>query len=100
MVGESTVLEGDARQVNLALAQRIHDCFNRGGLQYDPYNTIRNEIFASDLVWDLLGHHRFFGAKYGTDEALAFFAQLRRAPIQVTLDPQNDPAIDIDSTAR
>jgi hypothetical protein len=60
-------------------------------------NTIRNEIVASDLWWNPLGHHRLIGAKYGADEALVFVAQLRRASIQVALDPQNDQAINIDS---
>ena len=32
---------GDARQANLALVQRMYECFNR-----DDMDTIRNEIFA------------------------------------------------------
>jgi uncharacterized protein len=83
---------GDARQANLALVQRMYECFNR-----DDLNTIRNEIFAQDLVWNLPGRHPLSGTKRGAEEVLAFFAQLRRANIQVTLDPQNDPATGIDS---
>jgi ketosteroid isomerase-like protein len=83
---------GDARQANLALVQRMYECFNR-----DDLNTIRNEIFAPDLVWNLPGRHPLAGTKRGAEEVLAFFAQLRRANIQVTLDPQNDPATGIDS---
>jgi uncharacterized protein len=83
---------GDARQANLALVQRMYECFNR-----DDLDTIRNEIFAQDLVWNLPGRHPLAGTKRGAEEVLAFFAQLRRANIQVTLDPQNDPATGIDS---
>ena len=83
---------GDAGQANLALVQRMYECFNR-----DDMDTIRNEIFARDLVWNLPGHHPLSGTKHGAEEVLAFFAALRRANIQVTLDPQNDPATGIDS---
>lgn len=83
---------GNVRQANLALVQRMYDCFNR-----DDLNTIRNEIFASDLLWNLPGHNPLSGTKHGAEEVLAFFAALRRANIQVTLDPQNDPATGIDS---
>jgi uncharacterized protein len=83
---------GDGRQGNLALVQRMYDCFNR-----DDLDTIRNEIFARDLVWNLPGRHPLAGTKNGAEEVLAFFAQLRQANIQVTLDPQNDPATGIDS---
>jgi ketosteroid isomerase-like protein len=77
---------------NLALVQRMYDCFNR-----DDLDTIRNEIFAPDLVWNLPGRHPLSGTKHGAEEVLAFFAELRRANIQVTLDPQSDPATGIDS---
>jgi ketosteroid isomerase-like protein len=83
---------GDARSANLALVQRMYECFNR-----DDLDTIRREIFATDLVWNLPGRHPLAGTKHGAEEVLAFFAALRRANIQVTLDPQNDPATGIDS---
>ena len=79
-------------QANLALVTRMYDCFNRGDL-----DTIRNEIFAPDLVWNLPGHHPLAGTKNGAGEVLAFFDQLRRANIQVTLDPASDPATGIDT---
>ena len=82
---------GDARQA-VALGQRMYECFNR-----DDLNTIRNEIFARDLVWNLPGHNPVAGTKHGAEEVLAFFAALRRANIQVILDPQNDPATGIDA---
>ena len=51
---------GDAGQANLALVQRMYECFNR-----DDMDTIRNEIFARDLVWNLPGHHPLSGTKHG-----------------------------------
>ena len=41
---------GDARQANLALVQRMYDCFNR-----DDMNTIEIYLFASGRV---LGRER------------------------------------------
>jgi ketosteroid isomerase-like protein len=83
---------GGGGQANVALVQRMYECFNR-----DDLNTIRSEIFATDLVWNLPGHNPVAGTKRGAEEVLAFFAALRRANIAVTLDPQNDPATGIDS---
>lgn len=83
---------GTSGEANLALVQRMYDCFNR-----DDLDTIRQEIFAPDLVWNLPGRHPLAGTKHGAEEVLAFFAELRRANIEVTLDPENDPATGIDS---
>lgn len=77
---------------NLGLVQRMYDCFNRADLE-----TIRNEIFAPDLVWNLPGRHPLSGTKNGADEVIAFFGQLVRANIQVILDPESDPATGIDT---
>ncbi|MFO1371481.1 MAG: nuclear transport factor 2 family protein [Candidatus Competibacteraceae bacterium] len=77
---------------NVALVQRMYECFNRNDL--DP---IRNEIFAPDLVWNLPGRNPLSGTKNGANEVIAFFAQLVKANIQVTLDPQNDPSTGIDT---
>jgi ketosteroid isomerase-like protein len=83
---------GSNREANLALVQRMYDCFNR-----DDMDTIRREVFAPDLVWNLPGHNPVAGTKNGAEEVLAFFAALRRANIEVILDPQADPATGIDS---
>jgi ketosteroid isomerase-like protein len=83
---------GANRETNLALVQRMYECFNR-----DDLDTIRREIFATDLEWNLPGRHPLSGIKYGAEEVLAFFAELRRANIEVTLDPANDSATGIDS---
>ena len=77
---------------NIALVQRMYECFNRNDMA-----TIRNEIFAPDLVWNLPGRHPLSGTKNGAEEVLAFFAQLVRANIQVTLDPQRDPSTGVDT---
>lgn len=77
---------------NVGLVQRMYECFNRNDLE-----TIRNEIFAPDLVWTLPGRHPLSGTKNGAEEVIAFFAQLVRANIQVILDPQSDPATGVDT---
>ncbi len=65
---------------NLEIVKRMYDCFNRADL-----DTIRNEIFAPDLVWILPGRNPLGGAKNGAEEVLAFFHQLNTSNIQVTL---------------
>ncbi len=77
---------------NLALVQRMYACFNRNDM-----DTIRREVFAPDLVWRLPGRHPLSGEKRGVDEVLAFFSQLVRANIRVTLDPERDPESRIDA---
>jgi len=83
---------GNNRDANMALVTRMYECFNR-----DDMETIRREIFSPNLIWNLPGHHPLAGTKNGPDEVLAFFAALRRAKIQVTLDPASDPATGIDT---
>ena len=70
----------------------MYACFDRDNLE-----TIRNEIFAPDLVWNLPGHNPVAGTKHGAEEVLAFFAALRCHNIEVILDPQIDPATRVDS---
>jgi len=70
----------------------MYECFNRNDM-----DTIRNEIFAPDLIWGLPGRHPLSGVKHGAEEVLAFFAQLVRANIQVTLDPSRDPSTGVDT---
>lgn len=77
---------------NLELVTKMYDCFNRGDL-----DTIRREVFAPDLIWRLPGRHPLSGVKHGTEEVLAFFAQLIRANIKVTLDPVADPSTGLDT---
>jgi len=65
---------------NVAIVQRMYECFNRGDM-----DTIRKEIFASELVWRLPGHHPLAGTKNGANEVIAFFGQLNKGGIQVDL---------------
>jgi len=65
---------------NLDIVKRMYDCFNVADLE-----TIRKEIFHPDMVWNLPGHHPLGGTKNGPDEVLAFFHELNKANIQVTL---------------
>lgn len=65
---------------NVALVERMYECFNQGDM-----DTIRRDIFASDLVWRLPGHHPLSGTKNGAEEVIAFFGQLNKAGIQVDL---------------
>jgi ketosteroid isomerase-like protein len=76
----------DAEHPNVALVNRMYECFNRNDME-----TIRREIFAPDLVWDLPGRHPLAGTKHGADEVLAFFSQLVKGNVQVTLDTAADP---------
>ncbi len=83
---------GSSPQANLDLVTRMYACFNS-----DDMDTIRREIFAPDLVWNLPGHHPLSGTKNGSEEVIQFFLALRRANIRVTLDPAADPATGIDT---
>ncbi|MFY9623225.1 MAG: nuclear transport factor 2 family protein [Rhodoplanes sp.] len=83
---------GTVREANLSLVRRMYECFNR-----DDMDTIRRDIFAPDLVWNLPGHNPVAGTKQGAEEVIAFFIVLRQANIRVTLDPTQDPATGIDT---
>ncbi|MGH8930665.1 MAG: nuclear transport factor 2 family protein [Egibacteraceae bacterium] len=63
-----------------AMVEQMYDCFNRGDM-----DTIRNSVFAPDIVWRLPGRHPLGGVKQGADEVIAFFEQLNKAGIQVEL---------------
>jgi ketosteroid isomerase-like protein len=65
---------------SLAVVQQMYDCFNRGDME-----TIKQEVFARDIVWNLPGRHPLSGTKHGADEVIAFFGQLAKAGIRVDL---------------
>lgn len=65
---------------NVALVERMIECFNRGDME-----TLKREILAEDIEWRLPGHHPLAGTKHGADEVIAFFQQLARAGIRVEL---------------
>jgi ketosteroid isomerase-like protein len=73
-------LSGKVRHENVGLVERMYECFNRGDLE-----TIKREVFATDLVWTLPGRNPVGGVKNGPDEVIAFFAGLVRSGIQVDL---------------
>jgi len=59
---------------------RMYECFNRADL-----DTIKQEIFEPDILWNLPGRHPLAGTKHGADEVLAFFHQLNKSNIKVDL---------------
>jgi uncharacterized protein len=65
---------------SLEVVQKMYDCFNRGDMA-----TIKREVFASDIVWNLPGRHPLGGTKHGADEVLAFFEQLGKSGVHVDL---------------
>lgn len=65
---------------NVALVQRMYDCFASGDL-----DTLRREVFATDIAWHFPGFHPLAGDKRGPDEVIAFFAALNRSNIRVEL---------------
>jgi ketosteroid isomerase-like protein len=65
---------------NSDIVVRMYECFNQGDL-----DTIRKEIFAPDLNWRLPGRNPVGGEKKNAEEVLAFFGELVKSHIQVTL---------------
>jgi ketosteroid isomerase-like protein len=65
---------------SLSVVQRMYECFNVGDME-----TIRQEVFAPDIVWHLPGRHPLAGTKHGADEVLAFFEELGKAGVHVDL---------------
>jgi uncharacterized protein len=70
----------DIRHENLALIEKMYDCFNKGDLA-----TLKAEVFATDLKWTLPGRNPVGGVKHGADEVIAFFAGLVKSGIKVDL---------------
>lgn len=77
-----TVLDSTAalRRRNVGLVEKMYECFNRGDMK-----TIKDEVFAPDLVWNLPGRSPVGGVKNGPDEVIAFFAGLVASGIKVDL---------------
>jgi uncharacterized protein len=73
-------LSADVRHQNVALVERMYECFNKGDME-----TIKSDVFAIDLKWTLPGRNPVGGVKDGADEVIAFFAGLAQAGIQVDL---------------
>ncbi|MFQ5794610.1 MAG: nuclear transport factor 2 family protein [Candidatus Bipolaricaulia bacterium] len=70
---------------NVAIVEKMYEAFNKGDM-----DTIRNEVFAPDIVWRLPGRHPLSGTKNGAEEVIAFFGQLVKSGIQVDLVKVDD----------
>jgi len=76
----AAVKHPDTAHDNLHLVEKMYECFNRADL-----DTIRKEVFAPNLQWNLPGRHPLAGVKDGAEEVLAFFNELNKSGIQVDL---------------
>jgi len=45
--------------------------------------TLKSDVFAPDITWNLPGHHPLSGIKRGPDEVIAFFAALMGSGVVV-----------------
>src|SRR5258708_38005131 len=63
---------------NLEIVHKMYQCFKTGDMA-----TLKAEVFAEDIVWNLPGHNPLAGTKRGVNEVLAFFGRLRALGAQV-----------------
>lgn len=68
----------ETRARNVALVARMYELFNRGEL-----DTLKEEVFAATLTWNLPGRSPVGGIKRGPDEVIAFFGGLVDTGIKV-----------------
>ena len=50
----------------MAVVAKMYDCFGKGDMA-----TLKTDVFASDITWNLPGHHPLSGMKNGPDEVIA-----------------------------
>jgi hypothetical protein len=62
----------------LAIVDKMYACFAKGDME-----TLKREVFAADITWNLPGHHPLSGIKHGPDEVIAFFGALMATGIMV-----------------
>ena len=62
----------------MAVVNRMYECFAKGDME-----TLKTEVFAADITWDLPGHHPLSGVKRGPDEVIAFFGALMATGVNV-----------------
>ncbi len=55
----------------MAVVDKMYDCFAKGDMA-----TLKTDVFAPDIAWNLPGHHPLSGIKNGPDEVIAFFGAL------------------------
>ncbi|MGK3986306.1 nuclear transport factor 2 family protein [Sorangium sp. So ce136] len=65
---------------NVAIVQRMYERFGAGDM-----DTIRDQLFTSDILWHLPGHHPLAGTMRGPDEVLAFFQTLLGVGIKIDM---------------
>ena len=53
----------------MAVVDKMYACFAKGDMA-----TLKSEVFASDITWNLPGHHPLSGIKNGPDEVIALLA--------------------------
>ena len=62
----------------MALVDKMYECFGKGDMA-----TLKTDVFAPNITWNLPGHHPLSGIKRGPDEVIAFFAALMQTGIVV-----------------
>jgi hypothetical protein len=62
----------------MALVGKMYECFGKGDMA-----TLKTDVFAPDITWNLPGHHPLSGIKRGPDEVIAFFGALMQTGISV-----------------
>jgi uncharacterized protein len=63
---------------SIEVVEKMYHCFKTGDM-----DTLKSEVFAEDIVWNLPGHNPLAGTKRGVNEVLAFFGRLRALGAQV-----------------
>jgi ketosteroid isomerase-like protein len=62
----------------MAVVDKMYACFAAGDMA-----TLKSDVFASDIEWNLPGHHPLSGVKKGPDEVIAFFVALMQTGVVV-----------------
>lgn len=62
----------------MAVVDKMYACFAKGDMA-----TLKTDVFAPDITWNLPGHHPLSGIKTGPDEVIAFFGALMQTGVQV-----------------
>lgn len=63
---------------NVSLVQKMYECLGNGELE-----TLRQEIFAPDVEWNVPGRHPLAGSKQNINEVIYFLDQLAKSGLQV-----------------
>ena len=64
---------------NVEVVEKMYHCFRTGDME-----TLKSEVLAEDIQWNLPGHHPLAGTKKGIGEVLGFFGTIRKAGLKVT----------------